>query len=408
MLIFRNPGLIDILAVTTMGVSVKNPGSFGYFGTGLKYSIATILRNGGVVTIHRGSEAHVFTSTTRTIRGEPFQFVRRNRQVLGFTTDLGKTWEAWMVLRELGCNARDEGGTFVRVPEWGFEPPADDETVIAVSGWNVLEQAYEDRATIFAEGEPLAVTDALRVLTGPSDYLYYRGVRVHKLDKPSWFRYDLLAQQTLTEDRTLAHTYGATGAIRAFLLGCEDEELLNAALTTGPNNLEGKLDFADAWQDPSRAFLDAVINARDAKERNLSPTARGKALKALRQASENRVERVRTSYKVEDQFTLAVDYLDNLGLELGDRPVIIVDELPGNAKSVAENGRVYILRALTRAPVVEIVEQLARRELDLLTYGDGERLVDILLPMLMRTNADLFRALAHKAKGEQDDEEEAA
>jgi len=42
MLIFSNPGLIDIDAVTTLGVSVKQPGSFGRFGTGLKFAVAEV------------------------------------------------------------------------------------------------------------------------------------------------------------------------------------------------------------------------------------------------------------------------------------------------------------------------------------------------------------------------------
>ena len=46
-IIFTNQGEIDIRAVTTFGVSVKNDNSaIGMFGTGLKYAIAIILRHG--------------------------------------------------------------------------------------------------------------------------------------------------------------------------------------------------------------------------------------------------------------------------------------------------------------------------------------------------------------------------
>ena len=69
MIVFQNPGLIDMAAVTTMGVSVKNDGAIGYFGTGLKFAIATILRNKCALTIHRGLEAFAFTSEEITIRG---------------------------------------------------------------------------------------------------------------------------------------------------------------------------------------------------------------------------------------------------------------------------------------------------------------------------------------------------
>ena len=74
MISFQNNGLIDIAAVTTMGVSVKEgDGAIGYFGTGLKFAIATILREGGEVTLWRGLEKHIFTATLLTVRGEDFQ-----------------------------------------------------------------------------------------------------------------------------------------------------------------------------------------------------------------------------------------------------------------------------------------------------------------------------------------------
>ena len=56
MIIFENKGLIDVHAISIMGVSVKEEGSIGYFGTGLKYAIATLLREGQKITIWRGKE----------------------------------------------------------------------------------------------------------------------------------------------------------------------------------------------------------------------------------------------------------------------------------------------------------------------------------------------------------------
>ena len=47
MIVFENPGEIDIRSISTFGVSVKegdNP--IGFFGTGLKYAIVVLLRTG--------------------------------------------------------------------------------------------------------------------------------------------------------------------------------------------------------------------------------------------------------------------------------------------------------------------------------------------------------------------------
>ena len=78
MIVFQNPGLIDLAAVITMGVSVKEGDTpIGFFGTGLKFAIATILRNGGGIELYRGGDKHVFGIEPGTVRGEAFDFVTR-------------------------------------------------------------------------------------------------------------------------------------------------------------------------------------------------------------------------------------------------------------------------------------------------------------------------------------------
>src|ERR1700733_12022356 len=47
MIVFENYGEIEIDAITTFGVSVKEgPNPIGFFGTGLKYAVAVLLRHG--------------------------------------------------------------------------------------------------------------------------------------------------------------------------------------------------------------------------------------------------------------------------------------------------------------------------------------------------------------------------
>ena len=116
MIVFENPGEIDVASISTFGVSVKesdNP--IGFFGTGLKYAIAILLRNNHKVTIHSGVDTHAFDTENVTVRGRSFDFVRLTTnegqpERIGFTTEVGKTWEIWMAYRELFCNARDENG----------------------------------------------------------------------------------------------------------------------------------------------------------------------------------------------------------------------------------------------------------------------------------------------------------
>src|ERR1700676_327969 len=105
LVVFENPGEIDAAAIRTFGVSVKegeNP--IGFFGTGLKYAIAVLLRTGHQVTVTAGLDRYEFGILSETVRGKEFGFVSMNGQRLGFTTELGKVWELWAAYREIACN----------------------------------------------------------------------------------------------------------------------------------------------------------------------------------------------------------------------------------------------------------------------------------------------------------------
>lgn len=60
---FANAGLIDLDVIRVMGVSVKTgPNPIGYFGTGLKFALSTLLRTGHRVVMTRGGERIEFTA----------------------------------------------------------------------------------------------------------------------------------------------------------------------------------------------------------------------------------------------------------------------------------------------------------------------------------------------------------
>jgi len=71
---FCNAEPIDLNAIALMGVSVKIGSSpIGYFGTGLKFSIATLLRTGHEVKLIRNGEVIPFAVDQETVRGELFE-----------------------------------------------------------------------------------------------------------------------------------------------------------------------------------------------------------------------------------------------------------------------------------------------------------------------------------------------
>lgn len=240
MLVFKNKGLIPEATITVMGVHVKtidNP--IGQFGTGLKYAISIILRLGGKITIYRGTKKLEFALTEQQIRGKDFRIVNMNGKKLGFTDHMGINWKPWMAYRELTSNARDEGGT---VHLWPFDadkaPEGEKGYTTIVVDCPELDTAHHDRHTLFLQTEPLWSLVGVDVHPGESEYIFYRGIRVMKLDKKSKYTYNLTKAVQLTEDRTILYP------------------------TTVPMYI-----VEAVMQSPSAMFLENVLNSEKVKEK---------------------------------------------------------------------------------------------------------------------------------------------
>jgi hypothetical protein len=108
----QNDGILDIRLVALMGGTTKSKDEYkiGQFGTGLKYTLAFLYRNNLDFKIFCGTEEVKLHTEREEIRGEEFEIICINGQRTSITTRMGEDWEAWMIVRELWCNALDEGG----------------------------------------------------------------------------------------------------------------------------------------------------------------------------------------------------------------------------------------------------------------------------------------------------------
>ena len=108
----QNNGELDIRLVALMGGTTKANDEYkiGQFGTGLKYTLAFLYRNNLDFKIFVGKDEVNLHTENEDIRGERFEILCINGQRTSITTRMGEDWEAWMIVRELWCNALDEGG----------------------------------------------------------------------------------------------------------------------------------------------------------------------------------------------------------------------------------------------------------------------------------------------------------
>lgn len=269
--VFETLGKIDMRAFTLMGVSAKpntkNP--IGYFGTGLKYAMATLVRLGAEPVVYVGTDRWTFKKRHDSFRDVEFEQLVAWREGLGtrlvrrrfsefplpFAVSYGRNWKPWMAFRELESNTRDEQGlTTTSLQEPG--PSYSGGTRIVVRHPEFYE-AWQKRDEIFLPGADVSGS-GVQVLFEESKYLYWRGLRVFELPKSSVLTYNFLQHIDLTEDRTFAGDYMPKYYLGQWMLHCSDEFLVEKALTAGEKHWEHGVTFPD-HEAPSRAFHNVAL-----------------------------------------------------------------------------------------------------------------------------------------------------
>lgn len=232
---FLTKGDFPIASFTLYGNSVKPNSSspIGYFGTGLKYAIAVLLRNNCSITIrHADDRLGIFFVQKEDFRGTAISRIfysehedHSNAIALPFTLDFGKNWTVLNALRELMCNTMDEGGLTLSSPSMPHKPG---HTCIFVEG-SAIDAAYNRRGDIFLyQKTPLYKNHIMEIYPNPSKspIVYYRGVAVHALQKTPIYTYNLLLDCDLTEDRTLKHPHMFSYYVGMTLPDLLDENML--------------------------------------------------------------------------------------------------------------------------------------------------------------------------------------
>lgn len=265
MILFRNPGLIPLDAVITMGVNVKvNENAIGHFGTGLKIAIASILRLGGKISIYRGRKEYRFYTKKKQVRGKEFEFVMMEGsglpQQLAMTTELGKNWRPWMVMRELESNCRDEAGTSFQAQS--PSPFISNATTTVVVECAEVEEAWHKRHEYFITGEPIEIHPRIEVYKGSSKAYFYRGIKVGEFQGSLPFTFNLTDDFTryLSEDRALGPYY-AMQALESHIPELKRADVIEA-LFPDARHVNGEeesfifaLDFDQQYTSPSPAFF---------------------------------------------------------------------------------------------------------------------------------------------------------
>ena len=242
---FVNKEVLNPIAFTVLGASVKNDAScVGFFGSGMKYAIAVMLRHNVNFSIKTHGKEYKFTTEKRDFRGEDIELILCNGNDLGYTTDFGKTWHLEQAFRELYCNTLDEGGTV----EVGGGVDASQQTVIAIDDHRMNEHYYARHDNFLFDSAPIFTTEDAEIhplKDKENDKMFYKGVKVKTHYSGMLYRYNVKTNCDLTEDRTLKYDFQWNEAVAELLSKLTDEVMIKRVLTAPKDSLEERMSYSE-------------------------------------------------------------------------------------------------------------------------------------------------------------------
>jgi hypothetical protein len=370
MIVFENKGALDIRAIKTFGVSSKEDKStaIGYFGTGLKYAIAILLRNNHKVTVITDNKRYEFDTVRSTIRNDTFDIVTMNGEELGFTTELGKDWELWMAFRELYSNALDEHGkvyrsdltahdannTYVMVEGFDFEGVFDKRHLYFLREANRCLVEHNDKIEVYIKSRIAEAT------------IFYKGIAASNTKVPALYDYNFLAGVTLSEDRTIKSQWDVTWNIPSVVLSSQNKDFITKMVQAPDLSFEGGLNFGHGIPGNIDTFLDVVGDLRKKfKDTQINHTAIEMHKKHRKVTTTMPGISCHLTTVEQQQFTKAVNFCkDVLSLDLDEFELIVAKDLGGMnhlGRADIENGKMYISKRCfqegTKRVAVAILEE---------------------------------------------------
>lgn len=191
-----NKGCLDIRLVSLMGGTTKDNDQYkiGQFGSGLKYTLAYLLRNSIDFKVFIDAKEVILGLVTETIQGEEFHIITVNGEKTSITTKMGKDWKPWMIVRELYSNALDEGEAEYKIIAKDEINSSIDRTEFYIELTPEFLEVYNDWSNYFIVGnEPMYENNRFAFHPGRGKLrLYKQGILIHE-DKlsNSLFNYDI-------------------------------------------------------------------------------------------------------------------------------------------------------------------------------------------------------------------------
>jgi len=256
-------GEIDIQAFTLIGASTKRGDSsmIGMYGSGNKYSIATLLNQNIDFKVFSGEDEIVFTTKEQTFRNQDFKVILVNGVETSLTTTMGgNDWKnAFAPIREIYSNALDEDAdaTLTKTTTFTAEKGY---TKFYIELTEDVEHFYKNIHLYFCKTNPKVLYSnkdgAMYSNTDDGNIRIFRkGILSHYDSKNKALLHYNLDNIEINESRVIKYIWQINYKLANLWKSCTDQELISTLLfrLNGGNN--GFLEHHIEWSE-SEVFTD--------------------------------------------------------------------------------------------------------------------------------------------------------
>jgi hypothetical protein len=258
----KNDGLLDLRLIYLMGGTTKANDKYkiGQFGTGLKYTLAFMLRNNIDFKIFIDGVEVKLTTKKEIIRDTEFEIIHINGDKTSITSNMGKDWKTWMIVRELWCNALDETNPVYEIVEEIIPEKGTTEYYIQLVP--DIQNVYDNWDKYFIHDKtPIMDCENFAIYEGGETLRCYKnGVLIKEIEgKKAIFSYDI-KNADLNELREMR--YSASYEI-AECLPFFDKKTVEIFLQNMKNTYEETLDYAGWFSTEYKdGWKEAIGNAK--------------------------------------------------------------------------------------------------------------------------------------------------
>lgn len=251
-------GEIDIQAFTLIGASTKkgDNSKIGMYGSGNKYSIATLLNQNIDFKVFSGEDEIVFTTKNQTFRDQDFKVILVNGVETSLTTTMGgNDWKnAFAPIREIYSNALDEDSdaTLTKSSQFIAEKGY---TKFYIELTEDVEHFYKNIHLYFCNTNPKVLYSSMNGSMFPNTddnntRVFRKGILSHFDTKNKALLHYNLDNIEINESRVVKYIWQIDYKLAILWKSCTNEELISTLLLrlNGSNNgfLEHKIEWSES------------------------------------------------------------------------------------------------------------------------------------------------------------------